>query len=410
MVNSRECRGLSGSWLRKQRQSWNRLPLPSASRRFIHSSGEGIRYSCGSPGNRAEHLQRALGDEGGGQQGRVHLQVAQAAEEQPDQVQDLAPAAQEGQALSRHDPSIATARRKVSILYPMQNPAPGDRISGFEVVSVPPAARVPRRRGCAAGTWPPAWTSSTWPATIRKTCSPSPSAPRRRTTAAWRTSWSTRCCAARAASRSRTRSSCCSSRSLQTFLNAFTFPDKTVYPAASQLEKDFFNLLAVYGDAVFFPRLAPEVFRQEGHRLELAADGSLSRVGVVYNEMKGSFSSAETIVADLSLRSLFPDGAVRPRIRGAARPHSRAHLRGPAGVPPPLLPPLQLPAVPVRRHPDGEDPGVPVQSTFPGGFRAASPPAAGHPARAALERPALRGNRLPGGAGKRGGRASPRSP
>jgi Zn-dependent M16 (insulinase) family peptidase len=96
--------------------------------------------------------------------------------------------------------------------------------------------------------------------------------------------------------------------SLQTFLNAFTFPDKTVYPAASQLEKDFFNLLVVYGDAVFFPRLAPEVFRQEGHRLEFAADGSLSRVGVVYNEMKGSFSSAETIVADLSLRSLFPAG------------------------------------------------------------------------------------------------------
>ncbi len=96
--------------------------------------------------------------------------------------------------------------------------------------------------------------------------------------------------------------------SLQTFLNAFTFPDKTVYPAASQLEKDFFNLLSVYGDAVFFPRLDPEVFRQEGHRLEFAADGGLNRVGVVYNEMKGSFSSAETIVADLSLRSLFPAG------------------------------------------------------------------------------------------------------
>jgi hypothetical protein len=82
--------------------------------------------------------------------------------------------------------------------------------------------------------------------------------------------------------------------SLQTFLNAFTFPDKTVYPAASQLEKDYFHLLEVYGDAVFFPRLDPEVFRQEGHRLELAADGSLNRVGVVYNEMKGSFSSAKS--------------------------------------------------------------------------------------------------------------------
>ena len=96
--------------------------------------------------------------------------------------------------------------------------------------------------------------------------------------------------------------------SLQTFLNAFTFPDKTVYPAASQLEKDFFNLLAVYGDAVFFPRLDPEVFRQEGHRLELVNGEGLRRVGVVYNEMKGVFSSAEAIVADLSLRSLFPEG------------------------------------------------------------------------------------------------------
>jgi Zn-dependent M16 (insulinase) family peptidase len=96
--------------------------------------------------------------------------------------------------------------------------------------------------------------------------------------------------------------------SLQTFLNAFTFPDKTVYPAASQLEKDFFNLLSVYGDAVFFPRLDPEVFLQEGHRLEFTPEGELRRVGVVYNEMKGVFSSAEAIVADLSMRSLFPDG------------------------------------------------------------------------------------------------------
>jgi Zn-dependent M16 (insulinase) family peptidase len=94
--------------------------------------------------------------------------------------------------------------------------------------------------------------------------------------------------------------------SLQTFLNAFTFADKTVYPASSMLEKDFFNLLLVYGDAVFFPLLREEVFRQEGHRLERSRDG-LRRVGVVYNEMKGSFSSAETIVADLSTRSLFPD-------------------------------------------------------------------------------------------------------
>lgn len=94
--------------------------------------------------------------------------------------------------------------------------------------------------------------------------------------------------------------------SLQTFLNAFTFPDKTVYPASSMLEKDFFNLMLVYADAVFFPLLREEVFRQEGHRLERDREG-LRRVGVVYNEMKGVFSSAEAIVADLSMRSLFPD-------------------------------------------------------------------------------------------------------
>lgn len=99
--------------------------------------------------------------------------------------------------------------------------------------------------------------------------------------------------------------------SLQTFLNAFTFPDKTVYPASSKVEKDFFNLLLVTGDAVFFPLLQPEVFMQEAHHLEPAASenhsGRLIRTGVVYNEMKGVFSSAESVVAEASLRSLFPD-------------------------------------------------------------------------------------------------------
>jgi Zn-dependent M16 (insulinase) family peptidase len=99
--------------------------------------------------------------------------------------------------------------------------------------------------------------------------------------------------------------------SLQTFLNAFTFPDKTVYPASSMVEKDFFNLMLVTGDAVFFPLLRKEVFMQEAHHLELdESRGSttrLNRSGVVFNEMKGVFSSAESIVADASLRSLFPD-------------------------------------------------------------------------------------------------------
>jgi len=99
--------------------------------------------------------------------------------------------------------------------------------------------------------------------------------------------------------------------SLQTFLNAFTFPDKTVYPAASMVEKDFFNLMLVTGDAVFFPLLRREVFMQEAHHLEPSGaedqgDG-LIRTGVVYNEMKGVFSSPESIVAYTSMRSLFPD-------------------------------------------------------------------------------------------------------
>ena len=99
--------------------------------------------------------------------------------------------------------------------------------------------------------------------------------------------------------------------SLQTFLNAFTFPDKTVYPAGSMVEKDFFNLMLVTGDAVFFPLLQREVFMQEAHHLEPSAtedrgDG-LIRTGVVFNEMKGVFSSPESIVAYTSMRSLFPD-------------------------------------------------------------------------------------------------------
>lgn len=99
--------------------------------------------------------------------------------------------------------------------------------------------------------------------------------------------------------------------SLQTFLNAFTFPDKTVYPAASMVEKDFFNLMLVTGDAVFFPLLQREVFMQEAHHLEPSAtedqEDELIRTGVVYNEMKGVFSSPESIVAYTSMRSLFPD-------------------------------------------------------------------------------------------------------
>ncbi|MFO7782140.1 MAG: insulinase family protein [Spirochaetia bacterium] len=95
--------------------------------------------------------------------------------------------------------------------------------------------------------------------------------------------------------------------SMNTFLNAMTFPDKTVYPASSPVEADLFNIMKVYGDAVFFPLLKPEMFAQEGHRLQFDEEGSLERTGIVYNEMKGNYSSHDSIAGEWSMRSLLPD-------------------------------------------------------------------------------------------------------
>lgn len=96
--------------------------------------------------------------------------------------------------------------------------------------------------------------------------------------------------------------------SLQTFLNAFTYPDKTCYPVASANLRDFRNLVDVYLDAVFFPRITREIFRQEGWHIEAdAAEGPFAYKGVVYNEMKGVYSSPESILAEQSQQSLFPD-------------------------------------------------------------------------------------------------------
>jgi Predicted Zn-dependent peptidases, insulinase-like len=98
---------------------------------------------------------------------------------------------------------------------------------------------------------------------------------------------------------------------MQTYLNAFTFPDKTVYPASSMNEKDFFNLMLVYGDAVFSPLLKEELFKQEGHHVEFKTiddpTSGLKIVGVVYNEMQGKYSSPDALVADWSYQSLFPE-------------------------------------------------------------------------------------------------------
>lgn len=97
------------------------------------------------------------------------------------------------------------------------------------------------------------------------------------------------------------------SQSVKTFLNAMTFPDKTVYPASSMVEADYFNLMAVYGDAVFFPLLSEHIFEQEAHRFEADEKGNLTIQGVVYNEMKGSYSSFDNIVSDYSLHAMLPN-------------------------------------------------------------------------------------------------------
>ncbi|MDR2124897.1 MAG: insulinase family protein [Desulfovibrio sp.] len=96
--------------------------------------------------------------------------------------------------------------------------------------------------------------------------------------------------------------------SLHTFLNAFTYPDKTCYPVASANLQDFYNLTDVYLDAVFFPVIGEQTFEQEGRHLEPAEDGLIFK-GVVYNEMKGAFSSPESVLERYTLHSLFPDTA-----------------------------------------------------------------------------------------------------
>lgn len=98
--------------------------------------------------------------------------------------------------------------------------------------------------------------------------------------------------------------------SLNTFLNAMTYPDKTVYPVASCNDKDFQNLMHVYMDAVFYPNIYQndKTFRQEGWSYHLDdPDGELKLSGVVYNEMKGAFSSPEGVLDRVILNSLFPD-------------------------------------------------------------------------------------------------------
>ena len=97
--------------------------------------------------------------------------------------------------------------------------------------------------------------------------------------------------------------------SLNTFLNAMTYPDKTVYPVASTNNKDFRNLMDVYCDAVFHPNCEKNrnTFLQEGWHYTLDEAGKLGYSGVVYNEMRGVFSDPESVLERYIFHSLFPD-------------------------------------------------------------------------------------------------------
>lgn len=100
--------------------------------------------------------------------------------------------------------------------------------------------------------------------------------------------------------------------SLKTFVNAFTYPDKTCYPVASANLQDFYNLIDVYLDAVFHPLIPEHVFRQEGWRLEPApeevpAPHGLMFKGVVFNEMKGAYSSPDSMLHEKAQQTLYPD-------------------------------------------------------------------------------------------------------
>ncbi|MBU3175994.1 insulinase family protein [Clostridium estertheticum] len=102
-------------------------------------------------------------------------------------------------------------------------------------------------------------------------------------------------------------------QSLSTFLNAFTGPDFTMYPVASKNEKDFNNLMSVYLDAVFCPNISkdPKILKQEGWHYEVSKNGELNYNGIVYNEMKGSYSSPQVLLSNTINQSLFNDNSYK---------------------------------------------------------------------------------------------------
>ena len=92
-------------------------------------------------------------------------------------------------------------------------------------------------------------------------------------------------------------------QSINTYLNAYTAKDRTVFPASSLIKTDYFNLMSVYADAVFFPILNIETFLQEGWRIETDQNGNPVIQGVVFNEMKGNYSSFNSVATDAILNA-----------------------------------------------------------------------------------------------------------
>lgn len=107
--------------------------------------------------------------------------------------------------------------------------------------------------------------------------------------------------------------------SLATFINAMTGLDHTLYPAASNVKQDLFNLADVYFDAVFHPLLTENIFKREGHHLVPLPDGGLTVSGIVYNEMKGAYSHPESLLNTHALRLLFPDSIYGRKAGGDPR-------------------------------------------------------------------------------------------
>ena len=96
--------------------------------------------------------------------------------------------------------------------------------------------------------------------------------------------------------------------SMNTFLNAMTFPDKTVYPVSSRIEQDYLNLMGVYLDSVFKPNVLtdPNIFYQEGWHIDTTGDAPAYK-GVVFNEMKGAMSEVDSVADETMTSLLFPD-------------------------------------------------------------------------------------------------------